>query len=137
MNYGEKPPEGVRATPVNTETRGVIETGGEMERRLEVERRQRLEPRVVEVVPLPAPSPYARATPVRGMAFDVFIRLERGMTEGELLVRAGAPDHESFDGGWDAVVKSYYYFPTVTDPFTTVVTLHGGRIADLQRVKKF
>ncbi len=35
---------------------------------------------------------------VRGMDFDVYIRLRKGMTEGELLERAGPPDHQAVDG---------------------------------------
>lgn len=136
-NYGEKPPANVRATPVDTQPRGVIETGGETERQRAGERRAEQEVRPVQVVPVPVPSAYARATPVRGMAFDTFIRLERGMTEGELLVRAGPPDHETVEGFWDYPAKTYYYFPTVSDPYTTVVRLRGGRIAHLERVKKF
>ena len=77
------------------------------------------------------------AAPVRGMTFDTFVRLERGMTEGELLIRAGAPDHQSLDGYQDYVVKTFYYLPTLTDPFTTVVRLRGGRIANLQRIRRF
>ena len=71
------------------------------------------------------------------MSFDTFVRLQRGMTEGEVLLRAGAPDHASLDGEGGYLVKTYYYFPTISDPFTTVVTLYGGRIANLQRIRKF
>ncbi len=73
----------------------------------------------------------------RGMDFDVFIRLQTGMTEGELLLRAGIPDYEGMDNIRHDIVKSYYYFPTVANPYTTVVTLRGGRIANLERIKKF
>jgi hypothetical protein len=34
-------------------------------------------------------------------------------------------------------VKTYYYFPTNPDPWTTVVTLVGGRIANMDRQKRF
>jgi hypothetical protein len=138
-NYGEKPPEASRAVPVDTEPQGVVGTGGEAARRVEADRRERAEGRPVpiQVVPVPVPSSYARAAPVRGMTFDTFIRLERGMTEGELLIRAGAPDHQSLDGYQDYVVKTFYYFPTLIDPFTTVVRLRGGRIASLERIRRF
>ena len=136
-NYGEKPPENTRAVPVDTEPRGVIETGGEVEKQVEAERRRRLEAQPVQVAPVPPPPPYATAAPVRGMSFDTFVRLERGMTEGELLLRAGAPDHASLDSDAGLLVKTFYYFPTVSDPFTTVVTLYGGRIGSLQRIRKF
>ncbi|HUF21932.1 MAG TPA: DUF4124 domain-containing protein [Burkholderiales bacterium] len=109
-----------------------------------------------------------QVTRSRGMPFGVYIRLQRGMTEGELLLRAGPPDHE-FREGLDAtqlsivqrgvlidpatgrnvpqrivthsqsmqVVKTYYYFPTSSDPWITVVTLVGGRIANMDRQKRF
>jgi hypothetical protein len=73
----------------------------------------------------------------RGMAFDVFIRLERGMSEGELLLRAGKPDSESVENMRYDIVKTYYYFPTASDPWITTIRVVGGRIADLDRIKKF
>jgi hypothetical protein len=100
-------------------------------------------------------------TAVRGMPFDVFIMLRQGMTEAELLQRAGPPDYMSVDGSVGNVVsarrigppgpgkpprvetfsnmelKNFYYYPTVSDPFTTVVTLTGGRISEMQRTRKF
>jgi len=136
-NYGEKPPEDVRATPVDTQPRGVIETGREVAGTRETRTRRPLTERPVQVMPAPVQPSYASAEPVRGMAFDTFIRLERGMTEGELLVRAGPPDHTSVDSDWDYAVKSLYYFPTVADPYTTVVQLRGGRISYIERIKKF
>lgn len=136
-NYGEKPPESSRAVPVDTEPQGVVGTGSEAGRRVEADRRERAEGRPVQVIPVPVPSSYARAAPVRGMSFDTFVRLERGMTEGELLIRAGAPDHQSLDSDQDFFVKIFYYFPTISDPFTTVVRLRGGRISNLQRIRRF
>jgi hypothetical protein len=104
----------------------------------------------------------------RGMKFEVYIRLKQGMSEAELLQRAGPPDYESTEGTdtraqaivqesvltdpltGDAVpqrsvvrsertevVKSWYYLPTAVDPFTTRVTLIGGRIANIERTKEF
>jgi hypothetical protein len=34
------------------------------------------------------------------------------------------------------IVKSYYYYPTIADPFITVVTVRGGRIVNLERNRK-
>ncbi len=73
----------------------------------------------------------------RGLAFDVFIRLQKGMSEGELLLRAGKPDSESVENMRYDIVKTYYYFPTSSDPWITTIRLVGGRIADLERIKKF
>jgi hypothetical protein len=77
------------------------------------------------------------AQPVRGMDFDTYIRLQRGMTEGELLSRAGPPDYVALDAVRREVAKSFYYYPTATDPFTTVVTVRGGRIDNIERTKKY
>ncbi len=71
----------------------------------------------------------------RGMAFDVYIRLEHGMTEGELVLRAGKPDHHAIDNIREGL-KSYYYFPTSANPFLTTVSLRSGRIANIDRVRK-
>ena len=125
--YGEKPPPGRAATPVDTTPSGGVDGLAPRQERSDARREPRPEP-----APVPVAAP---AAVVRGMNFDTFIRLQRGMTEGELLERAGRPDYasvENFD-----ITKTYYYFPTVADPFTTTVTLRGGRIENLERVKKF
>ena len=134
-NYGEKPPANRRATPVDTQSGGVIETAQpgpapEAERRRAADEQSR-PPRQPAMAAVPS------VAAVRGMEFDVYIRLQRGMTEGELLLRAGRPDHESLDGFGDGIVRTYYYLPTTSNPFTTVVTLRGGRIHELDRIKKF
>jgi hypothetical protein len=73
----------------------------------------------------------------RGMSFDIFIRLQQGMSEGELLLRAGKPDSQAVESMRYNIVKTYYYFPTPSDPWITTVRLEGGRIAALERIKKF
>ena len=75
------------------------------------------------------------APQVRGMDFDTYIRLNRGMSEGELLLRAGPPDYAAVDD-LAGIVKSFYYYPTMSDPFMTVVTLRGGRVDHIERTKK-
>jgi hypothetical protein len=136
VNYGEKPPANRPARPVNTEPTGVIQTSpsgqkGDADRQPGIDESRR--PQVVAVpVPVPAPS----GPPVRGMEFDTFIRLQAGMSEGELLVRAGRPDHEAIDNLAD-YDRTFYYFPTVANPYTTMVRLRGGRIVNLDRVKQF
>ena len=77
-----------------------------------------------------------QADPTRGMDFDVFIRLQTGMSEGELLLRAGKPDSESIENLRNDIVKSYYYFPTTANPWITTIRLRGGRIVNIDRVKK-
>ena len=126
-NYGPKPPPGRPAQLVDTKSRNTIDTG-------EVPRRAEPEPPREAVAP-PPPAPAGAAEP-RGMDFDTYIRLSRGMTEGELLNRAGKPDHISLDAVRRDIVKSFYYYPTRSDPFITVVTLRGGRIDNIERTKK-
>lgn len=135
-NYGEKPPADRPARPVDTNPSGTVESGSIFNQKLEAEKRRRAEELQARAAPaFIAPSAPA-AAPVRGMDFDTFIRLQRGMTEGELLIRAGRPDYETLDNLYD-YDRTFYYFPTVANPFTTVVKLRGGRIAHLDRIKKF
>lgn len=96
------------------------------------------------VAAVSAPASAVRAQPmllaqndVRGMAFNVFIHLQQGMSEGELLLRAGKPDSQSIENMRNDIVKTYYYFPTPSDPWITTIRLEGGRIANLERIKKF
>lgn len=74
-------------------------------------------------------------TAPRGMPFEVYIRLELGMTEGELVLRAGKPDHQSIDNRREGL-KSFYYYPTPAIPHLTTVTLRSGRIANIERERK-
>jgi hypothetical protein len=132
VNYGEKPPPNRPAKPVNTEPTGVIESGSSSGQKSGAG--QADEPRRPQVIAVPVPVPAGPA--VRGMEFDTFIRLQTGMSEGELLVRAGRPDHESIDNLAD-YDRTFYYFPTVANPYTTMVRLRSGRIVSLDRVKQF
>ncbi|MGA8051703.1 MAG: DUF4124 domain-containing protein [Burkholderiales bacterium] len=94
--------------------------------------------------------------PVRGLEFRKYISIERGMTEGELLNIAGEPDFIADEGAvYDAPVtaqigrrgrssataalslRTYTYMPTPADPFTTTVTLVGGRVSEIERERKF
>jgi Domain of unknown function (DUF4124) len=134
--YGEKPPAGRPAKPVDTTPVGPV---GSIEQRSAPDKaatgkRPAGDEQASRSVPVPASPSQAS---VRGMDFQTFVRLERGMTEGEVLVRAGQPDHESVENFRHDIVKTWYYFPTTADPFTTVLTMRGGRIANLDRVKKF
>lgn len=85
---------------------------------------------------LSAPAAHAGES-VRGMTLNTFIRLQEGMTEGELVSRAGPPDHLALEGVTPHITKSFYYHATPSDPFITVITVRGGRIFNLERTKKF
>ena len=160
VHYGDKPPHNVRSRPVDLRFAGSPTT-------TDVNPCCQDSPkpvdRPVQIVFAAEPSP-ARNPPPRGMDFGVFIMLRLGMSEGELLQRAGVPDYQSSDGytvqaiaverggypsgGWrrgvafpygfsNQTVKTFYYYPTLSNPFTTVLTLTGGRISDLQRTRQF
>lgn len=95
-------------------------------------------------------------TSPRGLAFRRYISLQRGMSEGELLGIAGEPDLKAdqgiaisapvtvqYDRNLSGAARqglrmvTYTYLPTVADPFTTTITLVGGRVSELDRVRKF
>ncbi|HTG98048.1 MAG TPA: hypothetical protein VL982_11445, partial [Burkholderiales bacterium] len=78
----------------------------------------------------------AAAAPPRpkGLDFRQYISLHRGMSEGELITIAGAPDMVFSDVFAD---KRYTYLPTSSDPFTTTITVIGGRINHIERVRRF
>ncbi len=126
-NYGEKPPANRPAKAVEMQPGGIIESGSLQQKKDETQLLQRAQ---APAVPQPAPAP------VRGMDFDTFIRLQTGMSEGELIQRAGKPDFESVENFRHNVVKSLYYYPTTSNPYITTVTLNGGRITNIERVKK-
>lgn len=131
VNYGEKPPANRQALPVDTQPGGTLESGDLQQKRYEAGLRRR----DTAVAPQPQPAVPAEE-PVRGMRFDTFVRLDRGMSEAELLLRAGRPDQESIESFHRFIIKSYYYYPTTYHPFLTVVTLRGGRIVALERTRK-
>jgi len=156
-----KPPPGVKATlvdipakegPASADT-GECHTvrcqGERMEERLR--RREELELR--RRADLAANEP----PPVRGLDFRKYVSIQRGMSEGELLTVAGQPDFVSDQGIAIAApaepvqtgrnvrgsartglsLKTWTYLPTSADPFTTTVTLVGGRVTETERVRKF
>ena len=131
--YGEKSPQNRSATLVNARPAAAsVDAEGKL---IEAPKpAPKVDARPVPPVAVAPPPPAMPQT--RGMDFGVYIHLRRGMSEGEVLLRAGKPDHESFDGGRNFVVKSLYYYPTQADPYITVVTLRGGRVASLDRTQK-
>jgi hypothetical protein len=34
-------------------------------------------------------------------------------------------------------MKTFTYLPTSADPFTTIITLLGGRVSEIERIRKF
>ncbi len=133
VNYGEKPHKNRPSQQVDTTPKVIIESDAKAAGK-SVQPPQSPQGTVApQASANPAPAPGA----ARGMEFDIFIRLQRGMTEAELLQRAGVPDRESVENFRNDIVKSMYYMPTAGNPYVTVVTLRGGRIANLERIKQF
>lgn len=97
-------------------------------------------PRVVPPPPPPQAAPGAERTPSggapRGLSFETFILIRRGMSEGELLGRAGPPDYRGNEVNRGLLQESWYYLPTASDPFTTIIQLRGGRVVDTERIRK-
>ncbi|MFL6564979.1 MAG: DUF4124 domain-containing protein [Burkholderiales bacterium] len=134
----EAPPKGVKATKVDIEAepRAAVNEGAEcytvrcqgerLEQRLA--RREQIEAR--EAAERAAVMP----RPPKGLDFRKYVAIHRGMSEGEFITIAGEPDLLLWDSG---PVKTYTYFPTPGDPFTTTVVLRHGRVSDIERVRKF
>ena len=133
----EKPPAGVKSTVVNIDARTgppspdtqdcyTVRCQGErMEER--VARREESDARAAGARGAAAPPP------ARGLVFTQYISLQRGMSEGELLGIEGPPDFQTYD--YHQV--TYTYMPTPGDPFTTTISLVGGRIRQIERIRKF
>jgi uncharacterized protein DUF4124 len=143
------PPAGVSATKLDIDTQpgapapdskecySVRCQGERMEER--IRRRDEADARAAAERAANAPKP------VRGLEFRKYISIQRGMSEGELLGIAGEPDFIADQGttpvsrrgrgGFE--VRTWTYLPTSADPFTTTVTLVGGRVGEVERVRKF
>ena len=134
VTYGETPPPGRPAKLIDTVPQGPVDRPAAQETKREPGPAAR-GPQTPAQVAAPQPVAPAAAT-ARGMTFQTFIQLQNGMTEAELMLRAGRPDHESVENLIHDIVKSYYYLPTVSDPFITTVTVRGGRIVNLERNRK-
>ena len=161
VNYSnEPPPSGVKSSKVNidaqpgppsadtAECHTVRCQGERLEQRLA--RREESEARYAAQRAAAAPKP------PRGLDFRKYVSIQRGMSEGELLGIAGEPDFVVNDGLAISApttvqtgrhtrgaartamsLKSYTYLPTPADPFTTTITLVGGRVSEIDRVRKF
>ena len=92
----------------------------------------------------------------RGLEFRKYISITRGMSEGEVLGIAGEPDLKADQGiaisapttvqinrnfrtaaREGLALRTYTYLPIPGDPYTTTITLVGGRVSEIERVRKF
>ena len=154
------PPQGVKSTVVDpnatagpaaaesTECYSVRCQGERMEERQR--KRQSETERMAAERAAAAPKQY------RGLEFRKYLSIQRGMSEGELLGIAGEPDLKadqgiaisapvtiqlgpnlSGPGRAGLTLKTYTYMPVPGDPFTTTIRLVGGRVDEIERVRKF
>lgn len=154
------PPEGVKAklvdidakpgapSPESSDCYTVRCQGERLEQRLA--RREELEQRLAAERAANTPPP------PRGLDFRRYVMIQRGMSEGEVLGIAGPPDllvdqgvaitapttvqtGRTTSGAAHAglAMRSYTYLPTSSDPFTTTITLVGGRVSEVERIRKF
>lgn len=144
-HYGEKPPGGRPAQTIDATPSGYVRDPEEAPEchtiRCQYDRlrQQRMQDEAQQHAEDRAAAAQRTAHPrARGMSFDTFRKLETGMPEGEVLLRAGPPDYQSnqfLSSGY--IGKTWYYYPTSSDPFTTVIQISGGQVFSLDRVRQF
>lgn len=153
-------PQGVKATVVDANAKEgppAVESSECYTIRCQGERMEERErKREAELAKASAERAAAEPKRARGLEFRKYLSIRRGMSEGELLGIAGEPDLKADQGIAIAapttvqidrnfrsaartglVMKTYTYLPTPGDPFTTTITLIGGRVDDVERVRKF
>jgi Domain of unknown function (DUF4124) len=132
------PPAGVKATVIDRDAKAGAPSPESLECYTLRCQGERLERRQAQRDELETRLAAERATAApprpRGLDFRNYISLRRGMTEGEMLTIAGAPDLLFSDV---FASKNYTYLPTSGDPFTTTITVISGRINNIERVRKF
>jgi hypothetical protein len=139
VNYSnEAPPSGVKANKVDidadprapvtesAECYTALCRGERLDQRLA--RREQIQERLAE------DRAAAMPRPVKGLDFRKYVAIQRGMSEGEFVGVAGEPDLLLWDS---RAVKTYTYYPTPADPFTTTITLVHGRVSEIERVRRF
>jgi hypothetical protein len=154
------PPQGVKATVVDPNAKEAppsVESTECYTIRCQGERMEERErKREAELAKLSAERAAVDAKRPRGLEFRKYLSIQRGMSEGELLGIAGEPDlkadhgvaiaapttvqigrHVSGAARTGLIMVTYTYMPTPGDPFTTTITLIGGRVDDVERVRKF
>ena len=154
------PPAGVKAVTVDIDTKPAAPAAESSECytvRCQGERlEQRLARREENEARIAAERAKVAPKPPRGLEFRRYISIQRGMSEGEVLGIAGEPDLLVDDGlaisapatvqtsrvtrgvaRTALAMRTYTYLPTPADPFTTIITLVGGRVSELERVRKF
>jgi hypothetical protein len=87
-------------------------------------------------VQLSTPPPAAPVRESRGLPFELYRRLDRGMSEGEILAIAGAPERETVDAvnTRDGIqTKSYYYVSEGRNASITRIQFTNGTVTRIDR----
>jgi hypothetical protein len=133
----EPPPAGVKAAQVAIEAKAGPPSADSQECYSVRCQGERMEERIArrDAAEAQARAERAAATPPRphGLEFRKYISIQRGMSEGEFLAIAGAPDLLFRD----FTSRTYTYLPILGDPFTTTITVVSGRVHDIERARKF
>jgi hypothetical protein len=155
-----KPPKGIEATVVDPDAKAAqpaVESAECYTVRCQGERmEERQRRREAEEAKYAADRAALAARLPRGLEFRKYISIQRGMSEGELLGIAGEPDLKSDQGVAIAApttvqvdrnlstaarvglrMMTWTYLPVSGDPFTTTITLVGGRVSEIERIRKF
>lgn len=138
VNYSnETPPQGVKAAKLPIDARPGAPSPDTQECYTVRCQGERMEGRLAarDAADARAAAERAASAPYqpRGLDFRKYVSIQRGMSEGELVALAGAPDLLFRDYSF----KTYTWLPTAGDPFTTTVTLVSGRVSEIERVRKF
>jgi len=161
VNFSNKaPPQGVKSTIVDADSRvgpPSVESAECYTIRCQGERMEERERRR-EADNARAAAERAALEPkrARGLEFRKYISISRGMSEGEVLGIAGEPDLKADQGiaisapttvqinrnfrtaaREGLALKTYTYLPIPGDPYVTTITLVGGRVSEIERVRKF
>jgi hypothetical protein len=133
----EPPPKGVSATQLDIDAKPGAPSPDTQECYTVRCQGERMEARLAarDAAEARAQAEREAAAPYRphGLEFRKYISIQRGMSEGELVAIAGAPDLLFRDYSF----RTYTWLPTPADPFTTTVTLVSGRVSEIERVRKF
>jgi len=161
VNFSNKaPPQGVKSTIVDADSRvgpPSVESTECYTIRCQGERMEERERRR-EADNARAAAERAALEPkrARGLEFRKYISITRGMSEGEVLGITGEPDLKADQGiaisapttvqinrnfrtaaREGLALRTYTYLPVPGDPFITTITLVGGRVSEIERVRKF
>ena len=79
-------------------------------------------------------------TPAAAIPFEDYIFLEDGMSEGEILLRAGPPDYETLINNFYLYRKIWYYIPDGSysgDRLTKITFDASGNVINIERTNPF